>query len=101
MSAASIPLWFAILSPLLGVIVGFLGAWLFSRDLRQLKISLYDPAAATSNIQCRVAIPQFDVQSRSCGIRRSMFSAAPKRRAYTVQCSGLEHWTPARERFRS
>jgi hypothetical protein len=26
----AIPLWFAMLSPLIGLIIGFLGAWLFS-----------------------------------------------------------------------
>jgi len=26
----AIPLWFAVLSPLIGLIIGFLGAWVFS-----------------------------------------------------------------------
>ena len=26
----AIPLWFAVLGPLIGLIIGFLGAWLFS-----------------------------------------------------------------------
>ena len=26
----AIPLWFAVLSPFIGLIIGFLGAWLFS-----------------------------------------------------------------------
>jgi hypothetical protein len=30
MSTAAIPFWFAMVSPLIGLIAGFLGAWLFS-----------------------------------------------------------------------
>jgi hypothetical protein len=29
---ASVALWFALLSPLIGLIVGLLGAWLFSQS---------------------------------------------------------------------
>jgi len=30
MSTAAIPFWFAMISPLIGLIVGFLSVWLFS-----------------------------------------------------------------------
>jgi hypothetical protein len=30
MGTASIPFWFAMVSPLIGLVVGFLGVWLFS-----------------------------------------------------------------------